>query len=99
MNGLTNPTSNDICDQKEKTPSMEDPVPWVPEVLEWKLEQLTEFIDSRFKDNGFEKDDAGNILWLELGVTPTNAEDKAVRMLEKKAEEETEAQDAFPGTL
>jgi hypothetical protein len=39
MNGLTNPTSNDVCDQKERTPSMEDPVPWVPEVLEWTLDQ------------------------------------------------------------
>jgi hypothetical protein len=99
MSGLMNPTRNEICAQKEKTPSMQDPIPWNSCSLEWKLEQLTKFIDSRFQDNSFEKDDAGNISWLELGMTPTDAEQEAVRMLAKKAEEETEAQDTFPGTL
>ena len=51
MNGLTNPTRYEIRAQKEKTPSMKDPVPWVPEVLEWKVEQMTK-VNNEYRPKG-----------------------------------------------
>ena len=88
MNGLTEPSRKAVRDQEEDMPSMtdaDDPIPWLPEVLEWSLDNLTKFIDTRFKGHDFEKDEAGIINWLRTGMTPTNAEQKAEELIEMKA--------------
>eukprot|EP00978_Attheya_sp_CCMP212_P024640 scaffold77762_cov49-Attheya_sp.AAC.5 len=98
INGLTDPTRNDVHAQNKQLPSMEGPVPWAPQVLEWKLQQLTKYIDTRFEGHDFEKDEDGNISWLELGMTPMNAEQEAEIMLARQAKK-TVAQHVFPRTL
>jgi hypothetical protein len=52
---------------------------------------LTKFIDSRFKDHGFEKGDEKKdiITWLELGMTPTEAEWLAENLLEEEEKMKT----------
>jgi len=57
--------------------------------LEWSLENLTKFVDTRFEGHGFKKggvDDEKKeiITWLEPGITPTNAELQAEKLLEEE---------------
>jgi hypothetical protein len=103
LDGLTSPTRQQVRDMEATMPTDDEAIPWNPKALEWSLENLTKFINTRFKGHGFEKsgeeDDErkGIITWLELGMTPTAAEQKAYQLLEeeekKKAKEAGTAQD------
>jgi hypothetical protein len=89
LDGLTNPTRKQVRKKEATMPPDDDAIPWNPKALEWSLENLTKFIDSRFKDHGFEKggeDDENKdiVTWLELGMTPTDAEQQAETLLEEK---------------
>lgn len=79
LDGLTNPTRQQVRGMEATMPSDDEAIPWNPKALEWSLENLTKFIDTRFKGHDFKKageDDEkkGIITWLELGMTPTAAE-------------------------
>lgn len=108
LDGLTNPTRQQVRDMEATMPTDDEAIPWNPKALEWSLENLTKFIDSRFKGHGFKsggEDDEkkGIITWLELGMTPTAAEQKAEDLLEeekkKKTSEAGTTQDYFATTI
>ena len=94
LDGLTNPTRNQVQKKEATVPTDEEAIPWNPKALEWSLENLTKFIDSQFKDHGFEKGGEGDekkdiITWLELGMTPTEAERLAENLLEEEEKMKT----------
>lgn len=99
LNGLTSPTRDAVHQKEAEMPSQDDPTPWTPAVLEWSPENLTKFIDSRFRDHDFEKDkETGIITWLREGMTPTNAEKYAEKIIYRKQLENAPL-DLFEGTL
>eukprot|EP00978_Attheya_sp_CCMP212_P036726 scaffold168722_cov48-Attheya_sp.AAC.1 len=108
MDGLTNPTTSQVYKNEAKAPASNQEIPWNPKAVEWSLENLTKFIDSRFKDHGFEKGGEGDekkdiITWLELGMTPSEAKRLAENLLEeeekKKTSEAGTTQDYFATTI
>jgi hypothetical protein len=97
LDGLTDPTTKQVQKREAPMPTKGAEIPWNDKALEWSLENLTKFVDTRFKDHGFEKggedDEKKNIItWLELGMTPTDAEKVAENLLEE--EEKKKASEA-----
>lgn len=108
LDGLTNPTTQQVRTKEATMPTDDEAIPWNHKALEWSLENLTKFVDTRFKDHGFEKggedDEKKNIItWLELGMTPTDAEKVAEILLEKEEKKKTSeagtTQDYFATTI
>ena len=81
MNGLTEPSRKAVRRQENDVPSINEPIPWLLNLLEWSLTNLTKFIDTRFAGHDFEKDEDGIITWLRTGMTPTNAEQEAEELI------------------
>jgi hypothetical protein len=108
LDGLTNPTRRQVRKKEATMLTDDEAIPWNHKALEWSLENLTKFVDTRFKDHGFKKggedDEKKNIItWLELGMTPTDAEKEAENLLEeeekKKTSEAGTTQDYFATTI
>ena len=105
LTGLTNPTTQQVRDSEATMPADDEAIPWNPKALEWSLKNLTKFVDTRFKDHGFEKgggDDEkeGIITWLKLGMTPTAAEQRAYQLLDaKKRSKAARTRKLFAGAI
>lgn len=89
LNGLTNPTRLQVQGKKAEIPGKDKDISWDPKAVEWSLEDLTKFIDNQFRGHGFEKGGADSekkdiITWLELGMTPTAAEQLAEILLDEE---------------
>lgn len=103
LEGLTKPTRREVRNKEAPVPGLEEDINWDPANVAWSLINLTKFIDTRFQDHGFEKNQDGVITWLRQGMTPTEAEQQAEELLEKemtrKEKEEKREVDFLSATI